>query len=185
MKLYMKYLLSLLCLVSVTGCQPDADQITMEKDGVAHVISEDVQFYYPKGFTLETKVVQDDTQTVRGVRNIVELKKNNETLFYTSLVNDTENTVLDREVLYIGDLESEAGIDVNLENMELNSGTKVSVITGRYRDTGVYFKHIVHFGVENTNIYGYYSDQETYTNNVVNMTKFLESIVISNTLIGY
>lgn len=183
MKLKKRYLLSLLSVFVITGCQPDPSQITMQKDGIAHIISEDVQFYYPKGFTLDTKVVSDTTSLVRGVRNIIELKKDNETLFYTSFADVTENTIEDREVLYMSDLEMESASDLFVEHVDLNSGIRVSVITGRYVDTGVYLKHIVHFSNDTTSIYGYYSDQETYLKNVDTMTKFLESLVISNTKI--
>lgn len=182
MNRFIKYILSFLCVVTISGCQPDPSQITMEKDGIAHAISEDIQFYYPKGFTLETKVVTDDVQMVRDVRNIIELKKDNETLFYTSFANNTENTSGDREVLYVGDLESETAIDIIVEQVELNSGIVVSVVTGRYADTGIYFKHLIHFGIDNTCIYGYFSDQKTFVSNVDLMTKFLESLVISNTM---
>lgn len=183
MKCKLRYLLSLLCIFIVTGCQPDASQITMQKDGVAHIISEDVQFYYPKGFTLETKVIVDDTGLARSSRNVIELKKDNEILFYTSYNNSTDNTVSEREILYTGDLEVESASNIVTESLNLNSGIKVLVVTGVYSDTGTFFKHLVHFSEDATNIYGYYSDKEIFTKNVDTMTKFLESLVISNTTI--
>lgn len=167
---YMKkmILVFMMCLMMV-ACGQKSQTIHLEKDGNIHEIADQVSFYYPKDFAIDT--ANDNTE-------ILQLVLDEEVFNYITEKDDTDNAVEDMPELYAGQLEEDGASDVQYYSKKLESGIECQVFTGRFLATGMKFKHIVYFTDQYVYDYSYQAPEEIYDDCIAARTQYLESLTV-------
>lgn len=150
-------------------CCGKNDKVFLEKDGQKYEIANQVTFYYPKDFTLNT-----DSTNKEAVQFIYE----DEVMAYQMIKNDTDNLIEQMPQLYAGQLEEDGAIDVKYHDVELESGLQCQEFTGTYQATGIAFKHMVYFAKNATYVFSYQSPQSVYDDHIAVMSQYLDSLVV-------
>lgn len=181
MKIIMKWIVSILCIVVLVACGSRNEHISLDKEGAQYTIGKDVTFYYPNGYNLDTsKNVESQTTLDKTLVNTNTLYfiNDDETIFYNSIEDSTDNTKEEKEVLYNAKLEQEGATSIVVSKPILESGVTVEEITATYANNGTRSKHIVYFSPTRTYVYGYLATMDDYNANIDFITEFLKSIVI-------
>lgn len=150
-------------------CCSKNDKVFLEKDGQKYEIANQVTFYYPKDFTLNT----DSTN-----KEIVQFIYEDEVIAYQMIKNDTDNLVEQMPQLYAGQLEEDGAIQVKYQSVELESGLQCQKFTGTYQSTGIKFMHMVYFAKNATYVLSYQSPQNVYDDYIAMMSQYLDSLVV-------
>ena len=188
MKTLMKCAISILCMLSLAACGPRDKHISLNKEGAQYTIGKDVSFYYPNGYNLDTtrniEKQMHANMDIKMSANTLFFIKDDETIFYNLVQDETDNTIEEREVLYTGLLEQEGATNIVISKPILESGATVHEISATYVNTGTRTKHIVYFSPNSTYIYGYLATTEDYNDNIEYITEFLRSIVINESTVS-
>lgn len=166
MKKIIKVLLTTLCLCLITGCGARDKNVNLEKTGEKYSTDNGVSFYYPSDYTINV-----DAKDVTSVQFI----KDNNTLYYKVIKDDTDNIAEDKDELYSGLIEQSGASGVEVSKPVIDSGLEVYQYLFRYDDTGIESKEIVYFDDNNTYIYGYRATQEDFDDYEAEMTVYLQS----------
>lgn len=150
-------------------CCGKNDKVFLEKDGQKYEIANQVTFYYPKDFTLNT----DSTN-----KEVVQFIYEDEVMAYQMIKNDTDNLIEQMPQLYAGQLEEDGAIDVKYHDVELESGLQCQEFTGTYQATGIAFKHMVYFAKNAAYVFSYQSPQSVYDDHIAVMSQYLDSLVV-------
>lgn len=181
MKTIMKWSISILCIVSLVACGSRNEHIGLDKEGSKYTIGKDVTFYYPNGYNLDTsKNIEPHASTSKdnAKTNTLYFINDDETIFYNSIEDKSDNTKEEKEVLYSAKLEQEGATNIVVSKPILESGVTVEEITATYVENGTRGKHIVYFAPTRTYVYGYLGTTDDYNKNIEFITEFLKSIVI-------
>lgn len=175
MKPLVKWIACISCVLLLVACGSRSKHVSLEKDGTLYTIGNEVSFYYPNGYTL------DSTHGLDKKGNSLVFNKDDETIFYTSIDDQTDNANDEKDDLYTAQLEQEGASNIVISKPILSSGITVYEITGTYQSTGIRFKHIVYFTDVRTFVYGYFAASDLYNDNIETITEFLQSISINDT----
>ena len=162
-----RFLIVFLCLMMV-GCG-QKKQVFLEKDGDLYEIGDQVSFYYPKEFEIDTSVEN---------KNIVRFLDDDETMWYSTVKDDTDNKVTDMPDLYQGQLKMEGASQITYNKVTLESGLDCYNFSGFYSGSGIKFNHIVYFTHEATYCYAYEAAAQVYDENVMNRSEYLLSLTV-------
>ncbi len=154
------------------ACEKKNSPISVEKDDNLYEVEDIVSFYYPKDYTLDT--------TSRQNKSVVHFVKDKETMFYTTLKDDTDNNVEDMPALYAGELEENKANNVKYRLVETTSGLSCYEFTGVYTKTGIKFKHLIYFTADASYVLGYYSTANFYDKNIGYISKYLDTLVVNH-----
>lgn len=171
MKKLIKIIITTLCLCLVTACGARDKDVNLEKTGKKYSTDDGASFYYPSDY--EIKVNAIDTNTV-------EFSKDNNTLYFKVINNDTDNAVDDQDELYTGLIEQSGASGIEVSKPVVDSGLNVYQYIFSYSDTGIKTKEIVYFGDDSTYIYGYRAVKEDFNENDKDMTVYLQSFSLSS-----
>lgn len=166
MKKIIKVLLTTLCLCLMTGCGTRDKNVNLEKTGEKYSTDNGVSFYYPSDYEINV-----DAKDVTSVL----FTKDNNTLYYKVVKDDTDNIVEDKDELYSGLIEQSGASNVEVSKPVVDSGLEVYQYLFGYDDTGIKSKEIVYFDEKNTYIYGYRATQEDFDDHEDEMTVYLQS----------
>lgn len=165
----LKVMLIVTIFASLFACGKKSETVFLEKDGQQYEITDQVSFYYPKEFTIDTTA--ENKEVVRFVND-------QEVLTYTTIQDDTDNKIEDMPELYAGQLEEDGASDVAYKNIKIKSGLTCQEFTGIFKSTGMKFKHMVYFTSEASYIYTYQAPQQTYDENINVVSEYLGSLVV-------
>lgn len=179
MKPIIKWTMSIVCILALTACGSRSKHVSLEKDGTKYAIGNDVSFYYPNDFSLDTSR-HYDVIAPKG-SNTLRFIKDDETIFYTVIEDKTDNSNDDKDELYTAQLEQEGASNIVVSRPILQSGITVFEITGNYNTTGMRFKHIAYFKDEHSYVFGYFATIDDYNDHIDTVTEFLHSIAIDDT----
>lgn len=166
MKKVILIIITTLCLGLMVACGARDQEVNLEKTGKEYVTDQGVSFYYPNDFVINLN--SKDTNTV-------EFSKDNNTLYFKVIKDETDNVVEDKDELYTGELEQSGATSVEVSRPALDSGLSVYQYLFTYSDTGIKTMEIVYFGEESTYIYGYHATKDDFDDNVKNMKVYLQS----------
>lgn len=166
MKKVILIIITTLCLGLMVACGARDQEVNLEKTGKEYVTDQGVSFYYPNDFVINLN--SKDTNTV-------EFSKDNNTLYFKVIKDETDNVVEDKDELYTGELEQSGATSVEVSRPALDSGLSVYQYLFAYSDTGIKTMEIVYFGEESTYIYGYHATKDDFDDNVKNMKVYLQS----------
>lgn len=169
MRRFLKVFISLFILCFVVGCQQKSQNVFLEKDGELYKIADQVSFYYPKDYEVDTS---------NDNKKLIQFIKDEEVLQYSTSIDDTDNKIEDLPKLYEGQLEEDGAGDIHYYKVQLDSGIDCYEFMGNYIATGVKFKHVVYFTTDATYIYAYQSPEESYDENIEVITQYLESLTV-------
>lgn len=147
MKKIMKILVTTLCLCLVTACGARDKDVNLEKSGTKYSTDDGVSFYYPSNYEITANATDTDT---------VEFSKDNNTLYFKVIKDETDNVVEDKDELYTGEIEQSGASEIEVYPNRFQ--TVVLMFINMYfvhSDTGIRAKEIVYFSDDNTYIYGY------------------------------
>lgn len=164
MKKIFGIVITTLCLCLVTACGARDEKVNLEKTGKEYRTDQGVSFHYPSDFMINVK----DSSTV-------EFSKNNDTLYFKVIKDDSDNVDEDKNELYIGELEEGGATSIEVLKPILDSGLSVYEYVFTYKDTGVKTMEIVYFNKSSTYIYGYRAAKEDFDINEKDMQVYLES----------
>ena len=150
-------------------CCGKNDKVFLEKDGQKYEIANQVTFYYPKDFTLNT----DSTN-----KEVVQFIYEDEAIAYQMIKNDADNPVEQMPEIYAGQLEEDGAIDVSYTSNELESGLQCQEFTGMYQSSGIKFKHMVYFSTNATYVLYYQAPQKVYDKQISVISQYLDSLVV-------
>lgn len=168
MAIVKRIVMILICGLLVVACA-QREHIFLEKDGTLYEIGEQVSFYYPKDFDIDTS---------HGNKNKVRFIDEDEVIYFSTVVNQTENKVVDMPKLYAGQLEEDGASDVEYTQVILDSGIQCQSFTGIFHASGIKFKHIVYFTDDATYSYCYEAIQDIFDENVATRSEYLESLTV-------
>ena len=94
MKKIIGIVITTLCLCLVVACGARSEKVNLEKTGKEYRTDQGVSFHYPNDFVINVK----DASTV-------EFSKDNDTLYFKVIKDDSDNVVEDKNELYTGELE--------------------------------------------------------------------------------
>ena len=100
-------------LLTVFACGKKSETVFLEKDGTLYEVADQVSFYYPKDFKMDTSVEN---------KAIVQFVREQEVMSYQTIIDDTDNEIDDMPELYAGQLEEDGAIDVGYKNLKIDSG---------------------------------------------------------------
>lgn len=169
MRTCLKIIAVIAVLVSVVACGKQPKSVSVEKDGSKYEIADQISFYYPKDFQMNTTLEN---------KEIIQFVRNQEVISYRTIVDDTDNDINDLPELYAGQLEEDGADNVGYKNVEITSGLVCQEFTGNYISTGIQFKHMVYFTVHSTYVLSYEAPTQEYEKNIGEMTHYLNSLVV-------
>lgn len=169
MRTFNKILFVLLLGLSVNACGKNTDNVFVEKDGQKYEVADQGSFYYPKDFAMDTSSKNNE---------VISFVKDQEIIFYTMMIDDTDNRVEDMPELYAGQLEEDGATDVAFRNITIDSGLNCQEFSGVYQSTGIKFKHMVYFTDHATYVLSYQAPQKIYDQKVEDISKYLDSLVV-------
>ncbi len=168
MRTCMKIIAASILLVTVYACSKKVENVFIEKDGTEYKVGDQVSFYYPKTFEMDTSIDN---------KKMVSFKKEDEVISYSTIKDDSDNMVEEMPALYAGQLEEDGSIDVAYKNVTIQSGLKCQEFTGSL-STGLYFKHMAYFTADATYVVSYVAPKQTYEENIPVISKYLESLTV-------
>lgn len=157
-----------ICICILAACGHKSENIFLEKDGKLYEVGDQVSFYYPKEFKVDSS---NNKEFLRFIDD-------QEILHYATLLDDTDNNVEDLPELYAGQLDEDGAENVHYTHITLESGIKCQEFTGTYTATGVHFKHVVYFTDTKTYVYSYEAPKDVYNDHIDIMTQYLESLTV-------
>lgn len=157
------------CVWMCVACGQKSKSIFLEKDGTLYEIADQVSFYYPKKYEVDSS---------KDNKEVLQFIKDDEILNYATIKDDTDNKVEDMPELYVGQLEQEGALNVHYYNLTLDSGLKCYTFTGTYGATGLKFKHVVYFTENASYIYSYQASKDDYDDHIEEITQYLESLTV-------
>lgn len=157
----------LVALIFLAGCQSDELSNNTVKNGIEYQVSDNISFYYPDTFELSE---------VSGEQ--VSFGKDDQTIYYLSVKEDSQNQIDDLDELYIGTLEQKGAQIIDVSKPIIASGLDCYYITGIYGDVAVRFSELVYFTSTMTYVYGYQAATDTYNENSEIIRTYLETLVI-------
>ena len=166
MKKIMKILVTTLCLCLVTACGARDKDVNLEKSGTKYSTDDGVSFYYPSNYEITANATDTDT---------VEFSKDNNTLYFKVIKDETDNVVEDKDELYTGEIEQSGASEIEVSKPVLDSGLDVYQYVFVHSDTGIRAKEIVYFSDDKTYIYGYRAAKDDFEDNDKDMTVYLQS----------
>lgn len=169
MRLCIKVIAALTIFISLFACGKKADTVFLEKDGKQYKIADQVSFYYPKEFKIDTSAENKDA---------VHFINDQEVMSYKTVHDDTDNKVEDLPALYAGQLEEDGANDVGYKNLKITSGLTCQEFTGIFKATGMKFKHMVYFTTEASYVFTYQAPQEIYDDNISVISEYLNSLAV-------
>ena len=164
MKKIIGIVITTLCLSLVVACGARSEKVNLEKTGKEYRTDQGDSFHYPNDFVINVK----DASTV-------EFSKDNDTLYFKVIKDDSDNVVEDKNELYTGELEESGATSIEVLKPVLDSGLSVYEYVFTYKDTGIKTMEIVYFSNNNTYIYGYRAAKEDFDANKKDMKVYLES----------
>lgn len=169
MNRYYKIASIVLLLFCIVACSQKDEVILLDKDGEKYQIADEISFYYPKTFKIDSSY--ENKKVIRFVNE-------KQIISYSTIVEKTDNKVEDMPALYAGQLEEDGAIEVGYKNITIKSGLTCQEFTGSFQSTGMKFKHTVYFTQKATYAYTYQAPQEVYEKEISTISQYLESIVI-------
>lgn len=173
MRFYVKIIAIIAVFIGLNACKNKSPTVFLEKDGKLYEVADQVSFYYPKEYTIDTAA--DNKAVVRFVND-------QEVMTYTTVSDDTDNKVEDMPELYAGQLEEDGATEVAYKNLKINSGLTCQEFTGMFKATGMKFKHMVYFTSDASYILTYQAPQVTYDENISVISEFLGSLTVHHEL---
>lgn len=170
MRTYIRVVFVFLLVISLCACGKKSETVFLEKDGELYEIADRVSFFYPKSFTMNTS-----SQT----KEIIEFVNNQEMLTYSMIVDNSDNKVEDMPALYAGQLEQDGAIEVSFKKITIDSGLVCQEFTGVFQATGLKFKNLVYFTNDASYVLSYQAPDKVYDENIVIMTQYLTSLIVS------
>lgn len=164
MKKLLKIVIATLCLCLIVACGTRNEKVNLKKTGKKYSTDQGVSFYYPNDFSINVKD-----------KNTVEFLKENNTLYFMVIKDDTDNVTEDKSELYTGQLEENGATSIEVARPALDSGLSVYEYIFTYTDMGIKTMEIVYFGDDSTYIYGYRAAKNDFDNNKKDMKVYLES----------
>ena len=73
-------------LLTVFACGKKSETVFLEKDGTLYEVADQVSFYYPKDFKMDTSVEN---------KAIVQFVREQEVMSYQTIIDDTDNEIDD------------------------------------------------------------------------------------------
>ena len=168
MKIFKKGLVIFICIMLMVACGKK-ERVFLEKDGTLYKISDQVTFYYPKDFKVDTSY--EDKNQIRFISD-------KQTYSFSIAIKHIENKLTEMPRLYAGQLEEDGAVDVKYNDVTLGIGIQCQAFTGMYQSSGINFKHIVYFTTGATYDYFYEAVQEVYDENISIVNQFLESLTV-------
>lgn len=169
MRAYLKVATVVTLLITVFACGKKSDTVFLEKDGTLYEVADQVSFYYPKEYKMDTSVEN---------KSIVQFVKDQEVISYQTIVDDTDNKREDLPELYAGQLEEDGAIDVGYKNLKIDSGLNCQEFTGAYKSTGIKFKHLVYFTENSEYVLSYQAPQKVYDEEISVVSQYLNSLKV-------
>lgn len=160
-----------LVMAVLTACGAREKAVNLEKNGTQYSTDDGVSFYYPSDFAINANAA--DTNTV-------EFSKDNNTLYFKVIKDETDNLVEDKDDLYTGEIEQSGATSVEVSKPLLDSGLDVYQYVFMYSDIGIKTKEIVYFSDESTYIYGYRATKDDFKENDKDMTVYLQSFSLAS-----
>lgn len=164
MKKLLKIVIATLCLCLIVACGTRNEKVNLKKTGKKYSTDQGVSFYYPNDFSINVKD-----------KNTVEFLKENNTLYFMVIKDDTDNVTEDKSELYTGQLEENGATSIEVSRPALDSGLSVYEYIFTYTDMGIKTMEIVYFGDDSTYIYGYRAAKNDFDDNKKDMKVYLES----------
>ena len=143
-------------LLTVFACGKKSETVFLEKDGTLYEVADQVSFYYPKDFKMDTSVEN---------KAIVQFVREQEVMSYQTIIDDTDNEIDDMPELYAGQLEEDGAIDVGYKNLKIDSG-------------GIKFKHLVYFTANSEYVLSYQAPQKVYDDEISIISQYLNSLKV-------
>lgn len=168
MKTLKKVLIIFVCVMFMVACGRK-ERVFLEKDGTLYKIGDQVTFYYPKDFEIDT--THEDKNQIRFIDE-------DEVLSFFTVLKQTENKLSEMPQLYAGELEENGASDVKYYDITLDSGIQCQSITGMFQSSGLKFKRIVYFTEHATYSYCYEAVQDIYDENIDVINQYLESLTV-------
>ena len=156
-------------LLTVFACGKKSETVFLEKDGTLYEVADQVSFYYPKDFKMDTSVEN---------KAIVQFVRKQEVMSYQTIIDDTDNEIDDMPELYAGQLEEDGAIDVGYKNLKIDSGLNCQEFTGTYQSTGIKFKHLVYFTANSEYVLSYQAPQKVYDDEISIISQYLNSLKV-------
>lgn len=169
MKFYARIVLVVSLVTCLFACTQKTDNVYVEKDGSKYEVSEQISFYYPKSFSMDT--ASTDTYVVSFI-------KDQEVITYSMIPDDTDNEVEDMPDLYEGQLEEDGAVQVGYKNIEVDSGLVCQEFTGVFEANGIKFKDVVYFRPDAAYVLRYKAPEKIYNENIEEISKYLNSIMV-------
>ena len=113
MRTCLKIIAVIAVLVSVVACGKQPKSVSVEKDGSKYEIADQISFYYPKDFQMNTTLEN---------KEIIQFVRNQEVISYRTIVDDTDNDINDLPELYAGQLEEDGADNVGYNKWSCVSG---------------------------------------------------------------
>ena len=162
--------LCVLCMLfCLSACQSKKETLFLEKDGKLYEVFDQVSFYYPETFSLDTRSYNT---------NIIQFLKDEEVITYTTIIDNTDNKIEDMVELYEGQLQQTGASDISYKKQILDSGNVCYVYHGKYYTTGIKFMQVVCFSENATYVYAYQAPQDSYDKSINVVSKYLESLTV-------
>ena len=162
-----------MCICLLIGilfsCTNQKETIYVDRDGVLYEVADQVSFYYPKTFSID--ISRENT-------DIVQFTRDQEVITYSMRVDNSDNLITDMPHLYEGELETMGAKEIAFHKKTLDSGNECYMFSGYYGATGIKFKHIVFFSIEETYIYAYQAPKDIYDDHIQTITHYLETLTI-------
>ena len=127
-------------LVTLTACGAQDKKVNLQKTGELYTTEEGVSFYYPSDYEISVSSNPEVTDY-----NTVEFNKDNNTLYFLVVNDESDNVASDKSELYTGVLEQGQASNIEVSKPVLNSGLDVYQYIYEYSDTGIKNKEIVYF----------------------------------------
>lgn len=166
MKKIILIVVTTLCLSLIIACGAHNREVNLEKTGKKYSTDQGVSFYYPSDYAINLN--SQDTNTV-------EFSKDNNTLYFKVIKDDTDNIVEDKDELYAGELLQSGASGIEVSRPALDSGLSVYQYLFTYDDTAIKTMEIVYFGDDNTYVYGYRANKNDFDDNEEDMRVYLQS----------
>lgn len=154
-------------ILLLTGCQSEQIGDNTVKDGTEYTINQNISFYYPNSFEL-----------IEATGSKVSFASEDQTIYYEVTADDSQNLLDDLDDLYVGMLEQDGAQIISVSKPIIDSGLDCYLITGIYGDVAVRFSELVYFTTDNTYVYGYKANTDTYNENNEVILNYLETLSI-------
>lgn len=166
-----KSILFAIMLFFISACGTLQQDVNLTKTGELYTTDDGVSFYYPKDYEV---TVSGNINSVDNVK-MVEFTKDDNTLYFTVVNDQSDNMVSDKDELYTGLLEQGQASNIEVMKPVVDSGLDVYEYIYEDDKTGIKSKEIVYFLEDVIYIYGYRSIKDVFNENEEDMTVYLES----------